>query len=138
MLKRRSSVGHSFTEVYRAVSMFILWVDAAGEQINDVKQAYTKAKAAGDESAKKFFDEDLKKAMEIFEKQANSSQSGFWIGSRLSLFDIQLYNLIHHFDDQQSVQKALEQCPRLRAIHDNVEQTPAIKQWLAERPQTMF
>ena len=118
--------------------MSVLWIDAAVEQITDVKQAYNKAKAAGDADVKKFFAEDLKKGMAAFEKQANQSQSGYWIGSRLSLFDIQLYNLIHFFDDQQSVQKALEQCPALRKIHDTVEQTPAIKKWLAERPQTPF
>jgi glutathione S-transferase len=118
--------------------MTLLCIDAAGEQIGDVRQAYNKAKAAGDESLKKFFDEDLQKTLAAFEKQANKDKSGVWIGSRLSLFDIQLYNLIHSFDDEKTVQKALEQCPQLRAIHDNVEQTPAIKQWLAERPQTMF
>jgi len=54
------------------------------------------------------------------------------------LFDIQLYNLIHFFDDQQSVQKALEGTPTLKAIHDKVEQTPEIKKWLAERPESAF
>jgi glutathione S-transferase len=113
-------------------------LDAAGEQINDVKQAYTKAKTAGDDSVKKFFEEDLKKTFAAFEKQANKNKAGYWVGSRLSLFDIQFYNLIHHFDDQTSVQKALEGCPALKAVHDKVEQTPEIKKWLAERPQTMF
>jgi len=80
----------------------------------------------------------LKKTFAAFEKQTNKDKSGYWVGSRLSLFDIQLYNLIHFFDDQQSVQKALEGCSALQAIHDKVEQTPEIKKWLAERPQTMF
>ncbi|CAF4590427.1 unnamed protein product [Rotaria sp. Silwood1] len=82
--------------------------------------------------------EDLTKTFTAFEKQANKNKSGYWIGSSLSLFDIQLYNLIHFFDDQQSVQKALENCPTLKAIHDKVEQTPAIKKWLDERPQSVF
>ncbi len=85
---------------------------------------------------KKFFEEDLKKAFLAFEKQADKNNSGYWIGSHLSLFDIQLYNLITFFDDQQSVQKALEGCPTLKAIHDKVGQTPEIKKWLDERPQT--
>ncbi|CAF0859768.1 unnamed protein product [Rotaria sordida] len=113
-------------------------IDAAGEQITDVKQAYNKAKTAGGDSVKKFFEEDLKKTFMAFEKQANKDKSGYWMGSRLSLFDIQLYNLIHFFDDQQSVQKALENCPSLKAVHDKVEQTPKIKKWLDERPQTVF
>jgi glutathione S-transferase len=103
-----------------------------------VKQAYNKAKAAGGDSVKQFFEGDLKKTFTAFEKQANKDQSGYWSGSRLSLFDIQLYNLIHFFDDQQSVQKALEGCPTLKSIHDKVEQTPAIKKWLSERPDSMF
>jgi glutathione S-transferase len=78
----------------------------------------------------------LKQAFEAFEKQADKNKSGYWIGSRLSLFDIQLYDLIHFFDDQKSVQKALEGSPTLKAIHDKVEQTPAIKKWLEERPKT--
>ncbi len=106
--------------------------------MTDVKEAYYEAKDAGDDSLKKFFEEDLKKAFVAFEKQANKDQSGYWIGSHLSLFDIQLYNLIHLFDDQQSVQTALEGCPALKAIHDKVEQTPEIKKWLAERPQSTF
>lgn len=113
-------------------------IDAAGEQLTDVRQAYTKAKTAGDDAVKKFFEEDLKKAFAAFEKQADKNKSGYWIGSRLSLFDIQLYNFIHMFDDGKSVQKALEGCPALQAIHDKVEQTPALKKWLAERPQTPF
>ena len=80
----------------------------------------------------------MKKAFTAFEKQANKDQSGYWIGSRLSLFDIQLYNLINYFDDQQSVEKALEGCPTLKAIRDKVAQTPAIKKWLDERPKTPF
>ncbi len=112
------------------------WIDAAGEQISDIKQAYRTAKSAGDDGLKKFFEEDLKKSFAAFEKQANQNKSGYWIGSSLSLFDIQLYGLIQFFDDQQSVQKALEGCPALKAIHDKVEQTPKIKKWLDERPQT--
>jgi len=112
-------------------------IEAAGEQIADVKQAYMKAKggpggqATGD-GVKTFFEEDLKKAFAAFEKQAAAGQ----FGSRLSLFDIQFYNLVHFFDDQASVQKALEGCNALKAIHDKVEQTPEIKKWLAERPKT--
>jgi len=113
-------------------------IDAAGEQINDVKQAYAKAKGTGDDALKKFFEEDLKKTFAAFEKQANKDKSGHWIGSKLSLFDIQLYCLIHFFDDQQSVQKALEACPALKAIHDKVENTPALKKWFDERPKTVM
>lgn len=80
----------------------------------------------------------MKKTFTTFEKQASKDQSGYWIGSRLSLFDIQLYNLIHFFDDQESVQNILKDCPKLKAIHDKVEQTPEIKKWLDERPKTMF
>ncbi|CAF0827549.1 unnamed protein product [Adineta ricciae] len=113
-------------------------IDAAGEQILDIKQAYNKAKTTGGDAVKQFFENDLTKTFAIFEKQAGKDKSGYWIGSRLSLFDIQLYNLIHFFDDQQSVQKALEECAALKAIHDKVEQTPEIKKWLSERPDSMF
>ena len=103
-----------------------------------MKQAYNKAKPAGADAVKKFFQEDLRKAFLAFEKQANKNGSGYWMGSRLSLFDIQLYNLIGFFDDQQSVQQALEGCDALKKIHDQVENTPAIKKWLEERPKTIF
>ncbi|CAF0899243.1 unnamed protein product [Adineta steineri] len=109
-------------------------IEAAGEQIGDVNQAYNKAKPEGADAVKKFFEGDLKKTFTAFEKQANQNKSGYFMGSSLSLFHIQLYNLIHFFDDQESVQKALADCPNLKAIHDKVEQTPAIKKWLAERP----
>jgi len=32
----------------------------------------------------------------------------------------------------------LEGCPTLKKIHDKVEQTPEIKKWLDERPQTVM
>lgn len=113
-------------------------IDAAGEQIADIRAAFFKAKTAGDDAVKKFFEETLKKSFAAFEKQADKSGSGYWIGSRLSLFDIQLYNIIYLSDDQESVQKILEGFPTLKAIHDKVEQTPAIKKWLEERPKTPF
>ncbi|CAF3334123.1 unnamed protein product [Rotaria socialis] len=113
-------------------------IDAAGEQINDVKQAYNKAKAAGADSEKKFFEEDLKKTFLAFEKQATKDNSGYWISSHLSLFDIQLYNLINSFADQESVQKVLEEYPTLKTIHDKVGQTAEIKKWVEERPKTIF
>ena len=87
---------------------------------------------------KKFFEETLEKSFAAFEKQADKSNSGYWIGSRLSLFDIQLFNLIHWFEDQETVQKVLGAFPILKTIHDKVEQTPAIKKWLEERPKTLF
>jgi glutathione S-transferase len=106
--------------------------------MSDVKQAYTKAKADGGDALKKFFEQELKKTFAAFEKQANKNKSGYFVGSSLSLFDIQFYNLVHSFDDQESVQKALEGCAALKAILDKVEQTPAIKKWLEERPKTAF
>lgn len=100
--------------------------------------SYMKAKAAGADDVKKFFEGNFKKSLLAFEKQANKDNSGCWIGGRSSLFDLLLYNLIHFFDDQESVQKVLEECPTLKTIHDKVEQIPEIKKWLEERPKTMF
>ena len=116
----------------------LVCIDAAGEQITDVRTAFNKAKAAGDDAVKKFFDENLKKSFAAFEKQADKNQSGYWIGARLSLFDIQLYNLIQWFEDQETVQKLLAGYPALKAIYNKVEETPAIKKWLEERPKTPF
>ena len=80
----------------------------------------------------------MRKALLAFEKQASKDNSGYWMGSRLSLFDIQLHCLITFFDDQESVQKALDGCGALKAIYEKVQQTPQIKKWLDERPKTMF
>jgi len=112
-------------------------IDSVGEQINDLKQAYTKAKENNE--LKKFFEEDLTRSFQAFNKLAEKSgSSGFIVGKKLSLADIQLYNMVHFFDDQASVQKALESAKAVKAAVDNVGENANIQKWLAERPKTQF
>ncbi|CAF1459045.1 unnamed protein product [Didymodactylos carnosus] len=112
-------------------------IDSVGEQINDLKQAYTKAKESND--VKKFFEEDLQRSFQAFNKLAETvGSNGFIVGKKLSLADIQLYNFCQSFDDQASVAKALESAKALKAAVDNVPQNPNLKKWIAERPKTQF
>ncbi|CAF1154992.1 unnamed protein product, partial [Didymodactylos carnosus] len=117
-------------------------IDAAGEQLIDLKQAYMKAKEQKNkdngEQLKTFFQDTLTKSFQAFNKQAekNTSNRGYFIGKKLSLFDIQLMEFAHFFDDQESVQKALEPCKALKEIINNVENNKNIKKWIEERPKT--
>jgi len=113
-------------------------IDSVGEQITDLKQAYAKVKE-NSEQLKKFFEEDLPKSLQAFNKLAQKSGSpGYIVGKKLSLADIQLYNFIQSFDDQTSIQKALESAKGVKAVIDNVAENPRLKKWFAERPKTQF
>jgi len=122
-------MGDSFVEAAQ--------IDSVGEQLNDLKQAYGKAKE--NKEVKKFFEEDLTKSFQAFNKLAETVGShGFIVGKKLSLADIQLYNFCQSFEDQASVAKALESAKALKAAVENVPENANIKKWIAERPKTPF
>jgi len=112
-------------------------IDSVGEQINDLKQAYAKAKESND--VKKFFEEDLPRSFQAFNKLAETvGSNGFIVGKKLSLADIQLYNFCQSFDDQALVTKALESAKALKAAVNSVPENENLKKWIAERPKTQF
>jgi len=109
-------------------------VDAFAEHVRDMKDAYTKAKAAGEQA--KFFEEKLP---DLLGKVAKSSTApGPWlVGTKLSYADVVFFAfLTDFFDDKEAAKKATP--PKIQAAVDAVAALPQIKKWIESRPVTPF
>ena len=114
-------------------------IDSVTEAIVDMRNAYFKARDNADEKAK-FFNNTLVTSLRYIERLANqhssSSDKNTLVGSSLSLCDVQLYHFLSIFDDQQSISRAVDNFPIIRASRTNVGNQPQIQAWIAKRPQT--
>jgi glutathione S-transferase len=115
-------------------------IDCLCEHIRDVKLDYTKArmgKTEGEElekAKKEWLETGLKTWMEKLEPTLTGS-NGFAVGSKLSLADIQLQQLIlDFFDDKAAAEAACVNSPKVlksaKLAHE------ASKEWMAKRPVT--
>ncbi len=106
--------------------------------MRDIKDAYAKAKAAGNADA--FLKADLATWLQKLEKCVTTTgMPGFAVGNKISLAGLQIYSLIvDFFDDKESASAAAKTAPGIAAIVDNVAANDKLKAWLAARPVTMF
>ena len=113
-------------------------VDMIGEHVRDIKDAYAKAKAAGNADA--FLKADLATWLQKLEKCVKQTGTpGYAVGNKLSLAGLQIYALIvDFFDDKEAAAAAVKTAPAVAAIVDNVAANEKLKAWLAARPVTVF
>ena len=113
-------------------------VDMIGEHVRDIKDAYAKAKAAG--NADKFLAEDLPTWLQKLGKCVQQTGTpGYAVGNKISLAGLQIYNLVvDYFDNKDAAAAAAKTAPAVAAIVDNVASNDKLKAWLAARPVTMF
>jgi len=121
------------------------WVDAVAEHLRDINTAYQQKGT--------FFMKDQEKKKEIESKWLNEElpvmlgkldkllpgANGFAVGSKLSYADVLIFRLLK--DTYAGVNAATTfaaDCPKLQAIAATVEGNSALKQWVDNRPQTMF
>jgi hypothetical protein len=106
--------------------------------VRDIKDAYAKAKAAG--NAEAFLKTDLATWLQKLEKCVKTTGTpGFAVGNKISLAGLQIYSLIvDFFDDKESAAAAAKTAPGIAAIVDSVAANDKLKVWLAARPVTMF
>jgi glutathione S-transferase len=109
-------------------------IDAVCEQFVDIKDAYQKAKK--DNDVKTYFTTELPRQFAMLENLVKNGGGEWFVGKRMSLADLAFFNLVPYWDDQESVQAALVDCPRLRAIRSKVEQNEAVANWVNTRPKT--
>jgi len=114
-------------------------IDSVGEAIRDLRDTYFKAKDNPEEKAK-FWSDNLPRACRYLNRFATnhgtSSDHNTFVGSGITLADVQFYHFLSLFDDQDSVTKTLAPYPTLKAIRKNFGDQPQIQEWIAKRPVT--
>ena len=113
-------------------------VDMIGEHVRDIKDAYAKAKAAGNADA--FLATDLATWLLKLDKCVTQTGTpGYAVGNKISLAGLQIYNLcVDFFDNKEAAAAATAKAPAVAAIVANVANNDKMKAWLASRPVTMF
>ena len=115
-------------------------IDAVTEHVRDIRQKFLDSRVGktGDEltAAKAaFVSNDLPKWLDKLEHSLE--KNGFAVGSKLSLADLYVFNLLcDYFDEAATINALIAERPTLAAIVATVE--PALKSWLETRPQTPF
>jgi glutathione S-transferase len=72
-------------------------------------------------------------------RQISRNGHKYLVTSEPTIADVQAYYMITTFwDDQTSVQAALEKTPKLKAMVQAVGENSKIKQWESKRPKTQF
>lgn len=120
------------------------WVDAVGEHVRDVNDAY-RAKGLffmkdADKKAEieeKWFGEELPAFLKKIEASLPGDE-GFAVGNKVSLADVLIFKLLKDTYSGKDVSAAYADCPKLSAIVAGLEKHEGLQKWLAERPETMF
>lgn len=127
-------------------------IDCVSEHVRDIKEKWGKIRMMGgmgapttpekEAATKKWFESELGEWLVKLEKSLPITVSAqFTIGTKLSYSDVCIWHLIKEtFDATQIdfVKNALDGCPRLNAITENVAGNENIKLWLVSRPTSMF
>lgn len=113
-------------------------IDAFGEHVRDLKDAYQKAKAA--DAKTKFFEETLPETLVKIEKTISSSPGSFLFGDKASYADVAWFVFAkEYFDDKDLVDAALaSSAPTLKTAIDAVANLPQVVEWQKKRPVTPF
>jgi len=105
-------------------------VDMFGEQIRDTVTAWYPVREDKEKLAK-YFENDFNNYLRLINK--NVDNSGYLVGGKLSLADIQLYYILDMFKDASAV---IDKYPNLVKVRDTVANNDKIKAYLAKRKVT--
>eukprot|EP00479_Gromia_sphaerica_P003462 TRINITY_DN1403_c0_g1_i1.p1 TRINITY_DN1403_c0_g1~~TRINITY_DN1403_c0_g1_i1.p1 ORF type:complete len:399 (+),score=107.66 TRINITY_DN1403_c0_g1_i1:471-1667(+) len=113
-------------------------IDAAGEHINDLFSSFFAIIFSGSdaEKFKKHYSEYLPGKLGPLENHVQQSGSGWIIGDRLSLADIQFYYYVQSCNHQAPLAGVLAKFPGLEALKAKFEAVPGIEKYLKARPHT--
>jgi len=145
-------------DLYGSSDLEVAEIEQFTEQINDIRSAYMVARekdnlakelgkeaAAGEGFQDKYFSTRIHEEMALLESvQSKSSSKDYFVGSKLSLIDIQFFalcefGLLSTFPKaKENFQKALDNAPTLHAIYKRVGALPQIVAHIAKRPPSEF
>ena len=124
------------------------YIDCISENIRDIRDKWGKVRMTGgpgntpekDEAIKKFYESELKDWLEKLEKSlpSENNENDYAVGSRISYVDIQIWFLMTQVFENSEVEKAIQNCKKLKLITGAVSKNQNLQKWLTERPQTMF
>ena len=111
-------------------------VDAVCEHVRDIKDAYQKAKAGGDETLAKWWATDMADWLQRLDKAVGHKYA---VGSTTSLADIHIHMLIkEYFDNKDAAAAAAATAPNVTGILETFAAKDSVKAYLEKRPQTKF
>ena len=114
-------------------------IDSLCECIRDFKDAYQPVRKMEnkEESMQKWFGETLVGKLSDFEKLLGDS--GYAIGSSLTLADFVIYSfLVDFFDDKEGIAFSMRSCPKLQKLVETVGANEKLSAWREGRPNTPF
>ncbi|CAF1327684.1 unnamed protein product [Didymodactylos carnosus] len=119
-------------------------VDSVADTIGDLSEIYSKLihrerdQSKKEEGLKTFFKEDALKALANLEKLLTTyGQDGpYFLGNQLTYADIEFYNKASTLLNADAT--VLDNYPKLKRNHAEVEKQPKISAYVKSRPQTSF
>ena len=114
-------------------------IDSLCECIRDFKDAYQPVRKMEnkEEAMQKWFGETLVGKLSDFEKLIGDS--GYAIGSSLTLADFVIYSfLVDFFDDKEGIAFSMRSCPKLQKLVETVGANEKLSAWRNSRPNTPF
>jgi len=114
-------------------------IDSLCECIRDFKDAYQPIRKMEnkEEAMQKWFGETLVGKLSDFEKLIGDS--GYAIGSSLTLADFVIYSfLVDFFDDKEGIAFSMRSCPKLQKLVETVGANEKLSAWRESRPNTPF
>ncbi|CAG9539663.1 unnamed protein product [Cercopithifilaria johnstoni] len=85
-----------------------------------------------DEMFKKLVKETIAPFMQRYEQFLLNSRSPYFVGNKISLADIAVFNMLNYFQELRT------HYPKLAEFADKIGQMPRIKAWIDKRPNTNF
>ncbi|VDO63009.1 unnamed protein product [Onchocerca flexuosa] len=77
---------------------------------------------------------DIIPFLDRYEWFLRNSPTGYFVGKKISLADLAVFNMLNILDGQIKLNKY----PKLAKFFGQIGQMPQIKQWIDTRPQTRF
>ncbi|KAM3725966.1 Glutathione S-transferase [Dirofilaria immitis] len=85
----------------------------------------------------KLAESDVIPFFERYEQFLKNSNSGYFVGNKVSAADFSVFNMLQIFEDQFTPEQ-MKKYPKLKEFFVKIGQMPKIKAWIEKRPKTHF
>jgi len=124
-------------------------MDAVGEMVRDIKDAYNKAKAGKDKGSpeleaamKEWFDEKLPASVALIEQMIPASEGPYAFGAAISYADIVLFQFLAtpggFFDNTEGAKAAFQGCANIKRAMETTAANEKLVAYIAGRPERPF
>nr|KAG5712475.1 hypothetical protein BaRGS_011449 [Batillaria attramentaria] len=128
--------------LYGKTNLDALRVDEVVQLYQDLLRAIMTGHFEQDETKKaeldkKLVEEDLPKFFGFFQKLVQENGTGVFVGNELTLADLYVYDVMYSLGKIRNYDAGAA-FPELQTLKDKVESNPALKQYLANRKDTLM